>query len=87
MRVRWKPTTADKEARKPGRAGDSGGSSDPLKAARTAVQSRLLGKCLLPCVTVRRHKIPRGWSGKGELFLKLKLSPGSLSLAPSLSPL
>lgn len=65
MRVRWKPTTADKEARKPGRAGDSGGFSDPLRAVKTAVQSRLLGKYLLLCVTVRRHKIPGDWSGKG----------------------
>lgn len=88
MKARWKPTTVvDKKARKPGRAGDSGRLFGPTKGSKDSSTKQATGQIFTSlCDSEKIKKNPWRLEGEKKLFLKLKLSPGSLSPAPSLSP-
>lgn len=63
MRVRLKPTTADKKARKPGRAGDSGRLFGPTKGSEDSSTKQATGQMFTSLWDSEKTKNPRGLGG------------------------
>lgn len=81
-------TSVDKKARKPSRAGESRRLFGPTKDSKDSSTKQATGQIFTSlCDSEKiKKKNPWGLEGGKKLFLELKLSPGSLSPAPSLSP-
>lgn len=71
MKVRWKPTTVDKEARKPGRAADSGRRLfGPTKGSKDSSTKQATGQMFTSlCDSEKIKKIPRDWRGNKNYSL------------------